>query len=127
MGQAKCKLAQQFVIGGFVQEAGRHFKGVLVGAHGPKGLTYVGSLERGFSAAPDLRRRLTALRADSSPFTAGDPPWRHVTWVEPRLVAQAEFQEWTAAGKIRHASFRGLRDDKDPGEVVRERPEAPPL
>ena len=121
--KAKCKLAQAFVIGGWVQEAGRHFKGILVGVNGPKGLTYVGTLERGFSAAPDLAKRLQALQATTNPFTAGGPPRAHVRWVEPRLVAQAEFQEWTASGKIRHASFRGLRDDKDPSEVRREVPE----
>jgi bifunctional non-homologous end joining protein LigD len=115
-----CTRGQEFVIGGYTQEAGRHFKGVLVGVHGPKGLTYVGSLERGFSAAPDLLPRLRALETNTNPFAAGDPPRAHVRWVEPQLVARAEFREWTTSGKIRHASFRGLRDDKDPGEVVRE-------
>jgi len=50
-----------------------------------------------------------------------------VRWVAPQLVAQAEFPEWTASGKIRHASFRGLRDDKDPAEVHREVPEGEPI
>lgn len=125
--KSKCRLAQAFVIGGWVQEAGRHFKGVLVGVQGPKGLTYVGSLERGFSTEPGLLKRLQPLEAQTNPFKAGDPPRAHVRWVEPNLVAQAEFQEWTASGKIRHASFKGLRDDKDPREVRRERPEAEPL
>ncbi|CAN7634802.1 non-homologous end-joining DNA ligase [Phenylobacterium sp. LjRoot219] len=125
--KSKCRLAQEFVIGGWVQEAGRHFKGILVGVQGPKGLTYVGSLERGFSAEPGLLKRLEPLKTKMNPFKTGDPPRAHVHWVEPILVAQAEFQEWTASGKIRHASFKGLRDDKDPGEVRRERPEAEPL
>ena len=120
--KAKCKLAQEVVIGGWVQEAGRHFKGILVGVQGPKGLTYVGTLERGFSAAPDLSKRLAPLQTKANPFKAGNPPRAHVRWVEPTLVAQAEFQEWTASGKIRHASFRGLRDDKDASEVRREAP-----
>lgn len=118
--KAKCHLAQEFVIGGWVQEAGRHFKGILVGVQGPKGLTYVGALERGFAAAPDLARRLKLLETPINPFQAGDPPRSHVHWVKPQLVCQAEFQEWTASGKIRHASFRGLRDDKAPREVRRE-------
>lgn len=122
-----CKLGQEFVIGGYVQEAGRHFKGVLVGVYGPKGLTYVGTLERGFSAAPDLLKRVKALEAKANPFAAGDPPRKHVRWVEPQLVARAEFREWTASGKIRHASFRGLRDDKAPETVLREREEEPPI
>ena len=125
--KSKCRLAQEVVIGGWVQEAGRHFKGILVGVQGPKGLTYVGSLERGFSAEPGLLKRLQPLETKTNPFKAGDPPRAHVHWVEPTLVAQAEFQEWTASGKIRHASFKGLREDKDAGEVRREQPEADPL
>jgi bifunctional non-homologous end joining protein LigD len=121
--KALCIKGQEFVIGGWVQEAGRHFKSVLVGVHGPKGFTYVGTLERGFSAAPDLAERLRPLETKTNPFAAGDPPRAHVRWVRPELVARAEFREWTASGKIRHASFRGLRDDKDPREVVRERAE----
>jgi len=99
-------MAQEFIIGGWVQEAGRHFKGVLVGVHGPKGLTYVGTLERGFSAEPGLLKRLQPLETKTNPFKVGDPPRADVRWVEPSLVAQAEFQEWTDSGKIRHASFR---------------------
>ena len=125
--KSKCRLAQAFVIGGWVQEAGRRFKGILVGVQGPKGLTYVGTLERGFSAEPGLLKRLEARETKTNPFKSGDPPRAHVRWVEPRLLAQAEFQEWTASGKIRHASFKGLRDDKDPQEVRRERAEAEPL
>jgi bifunctional non-homologous end joining protein LigD len=118
--KALCKRGQEVVIGGWAQEAGRHFKGVLVGVQGPRGLTYVGTLERGFSAAPDLAERLAALESRTNPFAAGDPPRAHVRWVRPELVARTEFREWTASGKIRHASFRGLREDKDPAEVVRE-------
>jgi bifunctional non-homologous end joining protein LigD len=125
--KAKCRQAQAFVIGGWVQEAGRHFKSLLVGVQGPEGLTYVGSLERGFAAAPDLLRRLEGLEVRQSPFAAGQPPRAHARWVRPELVVQAEFQEWTAAGKIRQASFKGLRDDKDPADVRRERPAADPL
>ena len=119
--KAKCRLAQEFVIGGWTQETGRRFKGVLVGVYEPRGLTYVGSLERGFAAAPDLPARLAALEVRGSPFKAGGPPRAHVHWVRPELVARAEFQAWTPSGKIRHASFKGLRDDKDPRDVRRER------
>lgn len=125
--KAKCKLGQEVVIGGWVQEAGRAFKGVLVGVYEPKGLTYVGTLERGFSAAPDLRKRLDALQVKTNPFAAGGPPRQFVHWVRPELVAVAEFQEWTDSGKLRHASFRGLREDKRPDDVVRERAGEAPL
>jgi bifunctional non-homologous end joining protein LigD len=115
-----CIKEQEFVIGGWEQEARRHFKGVLVGVYGDAGLTYVGTLERGLDAAPDLVPRLRALETKQNPFAAGKPPRVHVHWVRPELVARADFREWTASGKIRHASFRGLRDDKDPREVRRE-------
>jgi ATP-dependent DNA ligase len=67
------------------------------------------------------------LETRANPLKAGDPPRAHVRWVRPELVAQSEFQEWTAGGKIRHASFRGLRDDKDARAVRQEQPDrAPP-
>lgn len=122
-----CIQGQEFVVGGYEQQAGRHFKGLLVGVYEAKGLTYVGTLERGFSAAPDLLPRLKALETGSNPFAAGGPPRAHVHWVKPELVVRAEFREWTASGKIRHASFRGLRDDKPAAQVRRERPAPPPL
>src|SRR5262249_11894856 len=80
----------------------------------------------GFSqkTARDLRQRLQALEQRQPPFTAGPRGWleRNAHWVRPELVAEAEFVEWTDEGKIRHSSFQGLRTDKAPTEVVRERP-----
>lgn len=108
--KSKCRLAQEFVIGGWTQEPGRHFKGVLVGVYEGQKLRYVGSLERGFAKTPGLLKRLEPLATAKSPFALESPrKTREVHWVEPRLVAQAEFQEWTASGMIRHASFVGLR------------------
>lgn len=129
--KAKCRLAQEFLIGGFVQEKGRRLKSLLVGVHDQGKLTYVGSVEHGLSrGGPDLAKQLAAHERPTRPFEAGSPPSRTspgVRWVEPELVAAVEFQEWTASGKIRHASLQGLRDDKDPREVKRERPSEPPL
>ena len=125
--KAKCKLAQELVIGGWVQEKGRHLKSLLMGVYEGGKLRYVGSVEHGLSrAGRDLETRLEALARKTRPFAAGDPPSASgvgVRWCEPGLVAQVEFQEWTASGKIRHASLQGLRDDKDPREVRRERAE----
>jgi bifunctional non-homologous end joining protein LigD len=129
--KSKCHLAQEFVIGGWVQEKGRHMKSLLLGVYQGGKLTYVGSVEHGLSrAGPDLERRLEALATRTRPFAAGAPPSATspgVRWAEPRLVAQVQFQEWTASGKVRHASFQHLRDDKDPAEVKRERPAATPF
>ena len=77
---------------------------------------------RGITAATlaDLSARLAPLRRDTMPFAerVREP---HVTWVEPRLVAQIGFSEWTRDGRLRHPRYLGLRDDKAAEDVVRER------
>ena len=76
-----------------------------------------------------MRDRAVSTRRssrDTSPFPT--PPKmprvraRDLHWVEPRLVAEVEFTEWTGDGLLRHPSYKGLRDDKDARQVVRERP-----
>jgi bifunctional non-homologous end joining protein LigD len=123
--KSKCSLGQEVVIGGWRQERGRHFKGVMVGVYEGERLRYVGTVERGLKLAPDLAARLAALERKTSPFSGPDQPplTAEVRWARPELVAIVAFQEWTASGKIRHASFLGLRDDKEPREVVREAPD----
>ena len=71
-----------------------------------------------------LHDRLAAIERPSPAFDAGPLPRSEsgVHWVEPRLVGEVGFSEWTAAGELRHPRFQGLRDDKDPREVVREIP-----
>ena len=69
----------------------------------------------------ELGAQLRALKRDDAPFTTPQAiKERHVTWVEPKLVAQIGFTEWTRDGRLRHPRFLGLRDDKAAGEVVRE-------
>jgi bifunctional non-homologous end joining protein LigD len=68
-----------------------------------------------------LARLLAPLARDSSPFDVGKPP-RGAHFVEPQLVGEFKFAEWTKGGQLRAPVFKGLRDDKDPREVVRERP-----
>jgi bifunctional non-homologous end joining protein LigD len=70
----------------------------------------------------DLGRQLAALERPSSAFEAGAKPPAKAHFVEPRLVAEFEFSEWTKGGQLRAPSFKGLRNDKDPRAVVRERP-----
>ena len=86
-------------------------------------LTYAGKVGTGFSYK--LRVWLKdELSKDVIPATSvkGAPRTRDATWVEPRLVAQVAFTEWTSDNRLRHPSFLGLRDDKRPDEVVREKP-----
>jgi bifunctional non-homologous end joining protein LigD len=121
--KSKCRPAQEVVIGGWLQEPQRHFKALLVGVYEEGGrLRYVGTVKSGFAKHPGLVAQLEALEAAASPFAGADAPRRTVEtrWAEPRLVARVEFAEWTASGKLRQSNFLGLRDDKDPREVVRE-------
>ena len=115
---------QEIVIGGWLPGSGNRAGriGALLAGHyeGPS-LRFAGRVGTGFSDATLnlLDRMLAPLARATSPFT--DPvPYPEARWVEPRLVADVEFSEWTSGGTMRHPSFKGLRDDKDPGEVVRE-------
>ena len=85
-------------------------------------LQYAGKVGTGFteSSARELRHRLDALGRTESPFGAGTGIPRAAHWVEPRLVAQVRFTEWTRDGRLRHPSFEGLREDKDARDVRRE-------
>ena len=123
--KAKCRPSQEVVIGGWKQEPGRAFKGLLVGVYDRGKLTYAGSIKNGFGADLSMMARLQALETDASPFSAGEPPRKtsEIHWVRPELVAAAEIAEWTDSGKLRQASFKGLPDDKKPTDVTRERPE----
>jgi bifunctional non-homologous end joining protein LigD len=121
----KCARGQELVIGGWTAPRGgrQGFGSLLLGHHTPEGLRYAGRVGSGFTAATlaDLTRRLRALERPDAAFV--DPPrLRDAHWVDPRLVAEIAFTEWTRDGRLRHPRFKGLRPDKDPGTVVREEP-----
>jgi bifunctional non-homologous end joining protein LigD len=66
---------------------------------------------------------LGRIEVDRSPFVAGDPPQGgHVHCVRPKYVAEIGFAEWTQNGLLRHPRYEGIRDDKSPRQVRRERP-----
>jgi bifunctional non-homologous end joining protein LigD len=118
---------QEVVIGGWLPGKGRRegeLGALLVGVFDDGRLRFTGKVGTGFDAATlaDLRQRLGKLRRETSPF-AGRQPAKGAIFVEPELVAEVEFTEWTSQGMLRHPSFRGLRTDKPPVEVVREHPE----
>jgi bifunctional non-homologous end joining protein LigD len=120
----KCDQGQELVIGGYTAPRGsrEEFGALLVGHFDADGvLHYAGKVGTGFDRATlhDLGERLRALHLDSSPF-ADAPNYRDATWVEPELVAQLGFAEWTTAGRLRHPRFLGLRFDKPARSVVRE-------
>lgn len=121
--------AQELVVIGFTPASNtdREIGALLLGVHDDGELRFAGKVGTGFSSKlrSELKMRLEKDRVAKSP--AKDAPRIKVaTWVEPKLVAQVSFTEWTSDGKLRHPSFLGLRPDKKPKEVVRERPVAPP-
>lgn len=122
----KCEAGQELVVGGFTAPKGSRsdFGALLLGHHDADGrLVYAGKVGTGFDTATlrSLGERLRAMEVEDRPF-APHPmlPRKDVRWVRPELVAQVAFTEWTGDGQLRHPRFLGLRDDKDPREVVRE-------
>ncbi len=117
---------QELVIGGWLPGEGRREQRIgalLVGVYDPDGsFRYAGRVGTGFtdSELDRLGKLLAPLRRGDSPFTVGEPPPREAIYVQPRLVAEIEFAEWTSAGVLRAPSYKGLREDKDAREVVRE-------
>jgi bifunctional non-homologous end joining protein LigD len=122
----KCSAGQEMVIGGFTEPAGSRvgLGALLVGYYDGADLVYAGKVGTGYSHATlrDLRRRLDRLETKRSQFRRGRIVERGVHWVHPELVGEVLFSEWTRDGKLRHPRFVGLRNDKRPREVVRERP-----
>jgi bifunctional non-homologous end joining protein LigD len=121
----KCGNEQELVIGGYTEPHGsrEELGALLLGYYDRGRLRYAGKVGTGFDRATlrDLARRLAPLRRPDSPF-ADEAPARSTIWVQPRLVAQIGFSEWTRDGRLRHPRFLGLREDKDPRDVVREKP-----
>jgi bifunctional non-homologous end joining protein LigD len=119
--KVKVKQEEEFVIGGYTLPAGTrtHFGALLLGAYRGAELRYVGSVGTGYT-----QKTLASLHRDFQPLARKTPPFvdppriKGVTWLEPRLVAQVAFHEWTDEAKLRQPVFLGLRDDKRPAEVV---------
>ncbi|HTV43161.1 MAG TPA: non-homologous end-joining DNA ligase [Candidatus Sulfotelmatobacter sp.] len=136
----KTRREQEFVIGGYTNPKGAraHFGALLVGFYEGKQLKFCGKVGTGFNTKllNSLHTRLEASQRDDCPFanlpelrgsryspriTAGEMKKCH--WVEPELVCQIAFSEWTRDNKLRQPAFLGLREDKEPREVIREKPE----
>jgi bifunctional non-homologous end joining protein LigD len=120
----KCHAEQELVIGGFTAPQGSRtdFGALLVGYYEGDTLSYAGKVGTGFDHATlaSLGRKLRELERDEPPFPDVHPIPRGTHWVEPELVAQIAFAEWTRDGRLRHPRYLGLRDDKPAREVVRE-------
>ena len=124
--KTKCSRQQEFVIGGFTDPAGSRqaLGALLLGVHEDGHFVYTGKVGTGFTreSLVQMRKRLAPLSRAASPFA--DIPRaeaRGVHWVRPELVAEVRFTGFTRDGRLRHPAFRGLREDKRPQEVIRER------
>jgi bifunctional non-homologous end joining protein LigD len=123
----KCVWEQEFVIGGYTDPAGSRtdFGALLVGYYEQGSLRYAGKVGTGYTRAVlhDLGARLRKLESPEPAFVDVRPIPRGTHWTRPVLVAQIGFAEWTSDARLRQPRFLGLRDDKSPAEVVRERPQ----
>lgn len=121
----KCRKSQELVVGGFTEPTGsrKGFGALLLGYYEGERLVYAGRVGSGFGdkLIDEVHARLKSLEATESPFSS-KPKIASPHWVEPRLVAQVAFAEWTSDGLLRQSSFLGLRDDVDPTSVTREVP-----
>jgi bifunctional non-homologous end joining protein LigD len=126
--KVKCVQGQEVVIGGFTEPKGRRsgLGALLIGVNEDGALRYAGKVGTGFTTAQarELRARLDAIERKESPFAGRPPRAAQAHWVQPSLVAEVDFTEWTPEGRLRHPSFKGLREDKPAREIARERPRA---
>jgi bifunctional non-homologous end joining protein LigD len=123
--KTKCTRRQELVVVGWSEPSGSRvgLGALLLGARDEEGvLRFAGKVGTGFDTKTlaRLREQLGRIERTTSPVT-GAPRARRVHWVEPRLVAEIEFTEWTRDGKVRHPRFLGLREDKRAEEVRVER------
>lgn len=123
--KVKCIKRQEFVIGGYTNPQGRrgYFGALLLGVYTNGKLDYAGNVGTGFTKESlkeiytQLQKQVTAI----NPFNVTPPNSHNVHWLNPVLVCEVEFTQWTKENHLRHASFKGLRLDKEAKEVGREK------
>jgi bifunctional non-homologous end joining protein LigD len=128
--KVKCTRRQEFVIIGWKKSTarGRPFSSLLLAQNERGKLTYKGNVGTGFNqdTLADLAEKFSKLERAEPAAEVDRASRRGVTWLEPRLVAEIAFAEFTADGNVRHGSFLGLRGDKKASEVVPETPQETP-
>ena len=120
----KTHMRQEAVIGGFTEPKGsrKHLGALVLGVYEGDRLVYAGQMGGGFNrtSLKEMRERLEPLIRKDPPFAVPPREKSPITWVDPVLVCEVTFSEWTSDGIFRQPIFTGLREDKNPREVVRE-------
>jgi bifunctional non-homologous end joining protein LigD len=121
----KCIQRQEFVVVGWSEsDKRRGFRSLLLALKERGKLTYAGKVGTGFNASTieDLMERMRPLETDKAPVEVPRADRKGAHWLEPKLVAEIAFTEFTSGGILRHPSYIGLREDKPASQVVREKP-----
>lgn len=120
----KAEHRQEFVVGGYTEprNSREHLGALLLGYYQDGRLVYAGHAGGGFTRASlrHMAERLTPLERATSPFTTTPRTNERAHWVEPRVVVEVRFNEWTGDGRLRQPVYVGVREDKDARDVVRE-------
>lgn len=127
--KSKCGLEQEFVIGGFMpaKDQAKAIGALLLGYYKNNKFTYAGKVGTGYSRklAKEIYHKLIPLTITTSPFQEKVGRGRRdYAFVKPEILCEISFMEWTPDGHIRHASFKGLREDKSPKRVIEEIPKS---
>ncbi|QHQ63336.1 DNA ligase D [Anaerocolumna sedimenticola] len=123
----KCDKRQEFVIGGYTltDKKTRGVSSILLGVYQSGDLVYTGRAGTGLSERDmkELEKKFESIKRMEPPFKLAPKPKSNeeITWLEPTLVAEIKFAEWTGENLLRQASFKGLRTDKDPKEIKMEK------
>ncbi|MCU1265689.1 MAG: ligase [Acidobacteria bacterium] len=126
--KVKCAKQQEFVIAGYTPSSRGlpGFGSLVLGVYEKGKLIYAGRVGTGFTFKQrrDLKKQLDNYSRPTSALTVvpKDPGLRETHWTQPKMIAEVAFTEWTSDGSVRHPSFQGLREDKNPKEVIREQP-----
>ncbi len=123
----KCAQRQEFVIGGYTlsDKKTSGVSSLLLGVYEGQELLYAGRAGTGFTmrSMEELEEKFKPLQRKTAPFKEAPKPGKNekITWLEPELVAEIQFAEWTADHLLRQASFKGLRTDKEPRNIKKEK------
>ncbi len=122
----KCDNRQELVICGYTPPGGsrKHFGALIIGFYDDGKLVCAGKVGTGYGeeTLEMVHEKMKPLERDDPPFDEGNPGYKDATWLDPELVGEFRFTEWTSDNRLRHPSFLGLREDKDAGEVRKEVP-----